>query len=318
MAKYPNDKMTAFKSELKKVNASIDSGLSAKAFGKSSLQPLMAILNDVNGNAVKVYKAIEALSTVKADKYKVALKYLLKTYPGMNEFGIKFEDLRQVALRETKAVRYNCTPLPGNFNPQNERGQGQFVKPQSAMLPTTIVKHILDNPTTTGILLIHLGESDSAGMTQSFNGRTTLQHIKSVMRVARIMGCPVCVLSMAKEGRNHLCETLQEQFNLFPENKRLVVHEPKFHTATNQQSMVDFMKSRSDIVVMGFDASICVFANVFGSAEKMSEHDDKYRPPLITLTNIIMSRATLVINGPLTCKTSTFGHAEYGPLFNLG
>ncbi len=318
MPKYPDDKMIEFKKKLKAANPKIESGLAAKAFGKSSLQPLMAILKNANGTATDVYKAIAVLPTIKADRYKLALDYLLKTYPGLNDFGIKFEDLRLSATRETEAALYTKTVLPGNFNPQNERGQGQFVKPQSALLHKSVVRYILDNPATTGILLIHLGESDSAGMDQSFNGRTTLKHIKSVMRVARVMGCPVCVLSMAKEGQSHLCATLQQQYDQFDKSKRQVIHEPKFHTATNQQDMVDFMKSKSEIVVMGFDASICVFANVFGSAEKMSDQDDRYRPPLITLANIIMSRATLVIKGPLNCKTSTFGQAEYGPLFNLG
>ncbi|MES2824915.1 MAG: hypothetical protein V4732_15025 [Pseudomonadota bacterium] len=318
MAKYPDVNMLKFRQELKKVNPSIDSGLTNKTFGKSSLQPLMAILNNVGGNATEVYKAIAALPTIKADRYKVGLKYLLKTYPGLNDFGIKFEDLRLSSTKETKAALYTQTPLPGNFNPENGKGQGQFVKPTSSLLNMSIVNYILSNPGTTGILLIHLGESNSVGMDQQFSGRTTLQHIQSVTRVARVMGCPICVLSMAKSGQEHLCETLQAEYNQFANNKRRVVHEPKYHTATNQQEMLNFLASRSEIVVMGFDATICVFANVFGSAEPMSLANAQYRPPLITFANLLMSRATLVTKGPLNCKTASLGADEYGPLFMLG
>jgi hypothetical protein len=37
---------------------------------------------------------------------------------------------------------------------------------------------------------------------------------------------------------------------------------------------------------------------------------------LASLANVVMSRAALVCNGPITCMSATMGQNEYGPLFN--
>ncbi|MES2674636.1 MAG: hypothetical protein V4660_10370 [Pseudomonadota bacterium] len=97
----------------------------------------------------------------------------------------------------------------------------------------------------------------------------------------------------------------------------ILMLEPIYPTAINQQDMLNFLASRSEIVVMGFDAAICVFANVFGSAEPTSLANPQCRPPLITFANLLMSRATLS-KVRLTAKPHLWAQIEYGPLFKLG
>lgn len=313
----PKVTMDEFMRRLRAVNTTIDRGLSASVFGKSSLQGLVALLKTPGCTPLGIYRAIAELPPASVTKYRDGLSYLLSSFPGLNATGIQLEDLRSQPITQTQAALYARTITPADFNPDNRRGQGVFVKPPSAFMGMSIVRYLLANPADAGLLLIHLGSADSSGLDEQFNGRTSLEYMTSVLRVARVMGCPVTVLSMAKAGEEHLCPVLLREFMLVPGSRRLVIHEPAFHTATNQLAMVNFVRSRPRLIVMGFDATICVFANVFGSEEKMSAHDPSFRPPLINYADIIMSRATLACSGPLTAKTQSFGKAEYGPLFML-
>lgn len=313
----PKVTMDEFMRRLRAVNPTLDRGLSASVFGKSSLQALVALLQKPECTPLLIYRAIAALESASATKYRDGLSYLLTSFPGLNATGIQLDDLRSPLTPQTQAALYSRTANPGDFNPDNRQGKGVFVKPPSAFMGMSIVDHLLAHPDNAGLLLIHLGHADSSGLDEQFSGRTSLAHMTSVLRVARMMGCPVTVLSMAKGGEEHLCPVLLREFNLVPASRRLVIHEPAFHTGTNQPAMVTFLQSRPRIVVMGFDATICVFANVFGSQEAMSAADARFRPPLINFADIIMSRATLACSGPLSAKTQSFGKNEYGPLYLL-
>ncbi|MGG5887261.1 hypothetical protein ACLF3G_08975 [Falsiroseomonas sp. HC035] len=310
--------MDEFLLRLRAVNATLDRGLSASVFGKSSLQPLVALLKTTGCTPLGIYRAIAALEPASVDKYRDGLSFLLRSFPGLSGTGIQLDDLRSQPIPQVQAALYTKSITPADFNPDNRRGQGIFVKPPSTSMGRSIVKYLLANPADAGLLMIHLGSADSAGLDESFNGRTSLQYMTSVLRVARMLGCPITALSMAKAGEEHLCPVLLTEFMQVPKTRRLVIHEPAFHTATNQPAMLAFLRSRPRVIVMGFDATICVFANVFGSEEKMSEHDATFRPPLINFADVVMSRATLACKGPLNAKTQTFGKAEYGPLFMLG
>jgi hypothetical protein len=77
----------------------------------------------------------------------------------------------------------------------------------------------------------------------------------------------------------------------------------------------NFVTQRANLVVMGFDGSVCVFANVFGANEYMApltpQFTPPFRPPLVSLANVVMSRAGIVTNGPLySPASSSFGAAE--------
>jgi len=58
----------------------------------------------------------------------------------------------------------------------------------------------------------------------------------------------------------------------------------------------EFVSSKDSCIVMGFDGTICVHANIFGSPEYLPGIGKRPAPPLITL------RAVLVTNGGLYPK----------------
>ncbi len=273
----------------------------------SSLRPLINILNSPTGTANQVLNAVAALPTAKTARYLDALYYLLANYPGLPLNAAS--RLNMPALAKTNTARYTQTQMPNNFNPQGPQNGRVFVTPQSQFINCTVEQFILNNATTTGILLIHLSSWQN-GMDTTFNGRSVVQHITSVLRVGRLKGCPVCVLTM--EADSDVCAEMRAEFNQFPAVTR--VYEPNHHMGSSHQHFRDFVTARQNLVVMGFDACVCVFANVFGANEKMP--DNSYRPPLATLANVVMSRATLVTTGTVNSQSATMGAAEYGPLFN--
>lgn len=275
---------------------------------QSSLHPLITILASPTGTALQVSAAIGALPIAKVNRYLNALYYLLATYPGLPANAPN--QLHLGALGCTNAAQYPQTAMPGNFNPVGLPGGRVFVTPASASLGLTLEQFILLNHATTSVLLIHLS-SEQPGMEFTFNSRTTIQHINSVLQVARLKNCPLGVLTM--EAGSDVCASMRAQFNLFPVRTR--VYEPVHHTGLHLPAYTNFATARANLVVMGFDAGVCVFANVFGSSQTMGPGLG-YCPPLATMANVVMSRAALVSNGTINSNTATFGQAEYGPLFN--
>jgi hypothetical protein len=311
MPQYPRPMMTTFRNHLRTANPDIEKGLAAKVFGKSSLQPLIGLLDSQTTTPLQLYKAIADLPADKAIRYQVGLTYLLQSHPAVVTTGIRPEDLNVARTNKTNAVRYTRTPLPARYRPDGPQNQRVFVEPPSSFTGMTLVQYILANPDTTGIVLIHLATVNPSLQVQ-FHGRSTLEHITSVVRVARLVGCPVCVLSI---NAPHLCAPLLAEYDRIPVARRTLVVEPA-HVGTNHLAMRNFLTNKTDVVVMGFDASICVFANVFGSQERMGGADSPFKSPMITMANLVMTRATTACVGPIsTVASSTMGRAEYGPLF---
>jgi hypothetical protein len=305
--KYPGPNLTDFMQFVHTANPTYERRV------RSSLHNLVKILNDAMGNPNQVCNAIAALPADKVNKYIDALYYLLATYPGLPADACTH--LHLGPLGKTNAVKYRRTPVPGNFNPVGQQNLRVFVKPQSKSLNRTVEQFILEHSANTSVILIHLSEADVAGMDTTFNNRSTLTHICSVLRVARLMNCPICALTMKA---NAVCLPMQKEFDNF--SNSVTVREPNSHVGSIHARFRNFARNRRNMVVMGFDACICVFANVFGANERMAPRyqDDQppYRPPLVSLANIIMSRATLATGRDIAVQTPSYGQEEYGPLFN--
>ncbi len=274
---------------------------------KSSLRPLIDVLNNPAGTPNQVCQAIAALQVVKVNRYIDALYYLLATYPGLPAHAAT--NLHLGPLLKTEAVRYQRTAMPGNFNPAGQQAGRVFVQPNPTTLGLTLEQYILANHANTGLLLIHLSDKEP-GMERLFNGRSNLTHMASVLRVAVLKRCQVCVLTM--DNKSDVCPVLRAEFSQAINPVR--VYEPNKHMGSVHQAFRAFAAAHTNVVVMGFDAGICVFANVFGANETMP--DGSFRPALASLTNVVMSRAGLVSNGEVTSTASPTMGAEYGPLFN--
>ena len=314
---YPVVNLTEFKLRLRAVNQTIDSGLNAKVFGKSSLQPLLAILTKANGTELQVYQAIARLPHDKAQKYRNGLGYLLTTFPGMMVGGITVDDLLKQQIKQTQAVLYRMTPTPPNFNP-TAQGTKVLIQPQSRWTDGSIVQYLLANAATTNVLLVHLAGVNSTGMTETFNGCSTRDYLTSAMRVARVTQCPSAALTVGPRGHDALFPAMFAEFMQLPGHSRHVFHDDLAHVCTNQPAFVNFLQTRPNCVVMGFDGTVCVVANVFGSGERVGGQHSAFKSPVLNFTNVIMSRATLVTSGQLYAQTPTRGLKEYGPLAMLG
>jgi hypothetical protein len=312
--------MDEFLRRLRAVNRTIDSGLSAKVFGKSSLQALVALLRTPGCTPLDIYRAIAALEPASAEKYRDGLSYLLRGFPGLNGTGVQLDDLKKQPIVQTRAALYRRTPLPPNYQPADPgvRTPAVFVQPPSAFMEGSIIEQLLASPADASILLIHLANEHDAGLEETFNGRTCLQYITSVVRVGRMVGCPVGVLSIGNAAHPPLCPVLMAEYRLVPQIRRALIHDDTKHTAGHRPEMQRFLAQRPRCVVMGFDGRICVFANVFGSWEREGDGTTPYRPPLITFADLIMSRATLATRQQLYANSPSFGKAEYGPLCMLG
>ncbi len=282
---------------------------------RSSLRPLIDILNSPAGNAAAVRPLITALPVDKTNQYLEALYYLFATYPGLAAHAA---DLHLAQDDTTEAVRYPLTAVPGNFRPADQHARNQiFVTPVSARTGLTLEQYILINGATTSVELIHLS-SHQPPMDQVFAGKSCVNHIKSVLQVANWMGCPVCCLTM--EAGSNVTPELRVVYNGSNSTRALV---QDGHMGTIDAGLRNFVTQRANLVVMGFDGSVCVFANVFGGNEYMAPltpiFTPPFRPPLASLANVVMSRAGIVSNGPLySPASSTFGNAEYGFLCGKG
>lgn len=272
----------------------------------SSLRPLINILSNPTGNANQVENALPGIPALKTARYLDALYYLLATYPGLSANAAS--RLNMPPLLQTNAARYIQTPLPNGFNPQGQQNARVYVTPPSQFENCTVEQFVLANAANTRILLIHLSDWLEE-MEMRFNGRTVIQHIKSVLYIARLKNCPLSVLT--KSPTTDVCPALLAEYNRFGNVER--VYERR-NMGTGNQNLCDFASGCTNLVVMGFDATVCVFANVFGGNELMP--DNSFMPPLSTLTNIVMSRATLVTRGIITVGSATRGQAEYGPLYH--
>jgi hypothetical protein len=277
-------------------------------WGRSSLRPLLAVLNNANGTAQQVCQAIAALPADKTLRYLDPLYYLLSNYPGLPANAVTNLNLNLTLLSKTAAHRYPQVSMPGNFKPDGPQSGHVFATTKTTPLNRTLEQYIIENHAVVGVLLIHLSDWVK-GMELMFDGRATLTHINSVIRVARLMGCELCCLTM--NANADVCAELVSEYNQI--GHRVKVLEPTTHTSSDLK-FTTFIARQENLVVMGFDAAICVFANVFGSNDR---DQGAFRPPLLTQTNIVMSRAALVSDGNISSAAShSMGQAEYGPLWD--
>ena len=269
---------------------------------RSSLRPLITILQDPNGNAAQVEGVIPLIPVAKALKYKNALYFLQQTYPGIAPNTVQFGP-----LGKSNAARFTQTVMPPAFNPQIPV-QDRVIAP-SAFVNTTVEHFIINTVPAPGIILIHLS-TFIANMNDVFEGDKVVDHMKSVLRVGLEAGSDLCILS---QNAPVVCSALEPEVNAFL--PRTTAHVHPQHMGARNATFRNFAANHATTVVMGFDASVCVRANAFGSTERMPAPPDPppYVAPLVTLTDMVTSRAVLVTGGNI-CPIAHRG--EWGVLFN--
>ena len=265
----------------------------------SSLRPLIDILNDINGNAGQVDQALAAVPVAKTQKYAAALYYLVGNYPGVNP-----NQLNLGPLGKTDAARFTQTPVPANYDPTPPAGHR--VVAQSAFLNQTVEQFLIANQGT-GIILIHVSNLVPE-MQDVFNNLRVVDHMNSVLQVGLDNGADLCVLHQVNPP---VCAELQVAANGYAGARRTDCHVHPQHMGSRNPNFAAFATTHANLVVMGFDAAVCVRANMFGAQEALPAGG--WVPPLISQANLISSRAVLATGGTI----GPFHHqGEFGVLFN--
>jgi hypothetical protein len=267
----------------------------------SSLHGLLALLESDTLKTLDVIKELLKLPEGKVTKYRDAIDHLLATYPMLTPHMLPGK-----ALKEARAARFPKVMI----DLQNGDAK-KFVKgtPPTAFLDMTCEGFLANNAgSNNGVVLIHLC-AYSPGLDNVYNGKKVIDHIKSVLSVAASTNTPVCSLSMT-DGRE-ICTELQDVYKAHP-NTTSVFYRGG-HMGTPHDDFFNFVNTKDNCIVLGFDGTVCVHANIFGG------HGHETRlgqpaPPIITLANVITSRAVLSTVGDLRPKQN-WDNNEYGVLF---
>ena len=282
----------------------------------SSLAPLITVLDSATGNAAQVAAAItniraaaDATYVNKANKYRQALTYLQRTYP------VPLGQWVPLGASRARAVRYTQAPMPLNFNPH---GPGMYnnvqrVVPASAWegaVAQSVEDFIYRSIVPVGAVLIHV-DAHQGGMDTLIDGVTVLTHMKRVLRAIADRGWGACALHIG--ATPPVLPALQPEFNACPAhpavNETGHRHMGGAHAAFN-----NFVTGYATVIMMGFDADVCVRANLFGATEypvnPLGGPPAPNTPalaPVCTQADVVTSRAVLVTPG-------TIGIADYGPI----
>lgn len=266
---------------------------------KSSLKPLEELLAKEDCSPQKVNHEIQRLSSTpddcystKANRYKDALYFLECTYPGTGPVKV----LSGGAGGASSAMMYLKTAL----EPTLQAAHPLFVNPVQAAhvrVGAPVEEFILGHPDLAlGVLLIHLSEYQAA-MDRTYCGWKAVDHMRSVLRVAGLRGLQVCVLHMVGPP---VCARLNE---VLQGCKAIIIHEPQHHSGFFNRAFDAFLSVHDAVVVLGFDADICVHANMFGTPDRLPDG---------TLPPALVNRVSVVTSRPLLVTTGTINKAEYG------
>jgi hypothetical protein len=263
---------------------------------KSSLRPVINLLESDAGTPTSVFNALKQLPAEKIRKYRFALYYLLATYPQLPMSAVNFG-----TSAKTEAVRFSKTPLPPDWNSwfvtDGSVDKSKIIDPkpfyrlranQITSLGQTVENFLL-TPGIKGIVLIHMAEVEHEITTSNYDGWSGKDHINSVLRVGSAGGHKLCVLT---QGDREVCPGLEKEVEKFGANK-LTVTVPGHHMGGRNPDFLSFAKANNPIVVMGFDATVCVTANMFGCPEQLLT-TGAWVEPLVSLAAVVTSRAVLV------------------------
>jgi hypothetical protein len=175
-----------------------------------------------------------------------------------------------------------------------------------------------------GIVVIHMGKFEAGPMNATYDGWRAIDHVNSVLRVGARRGVPLAVVTI---NNAPTCAELTEA-GAYP-GARMFTSQQGEHCGWHDPGFRAWMSSRRRVLVMGFDGSVCVRANLFGCVETVEraagvgpDVGRMYRPldaanykvvaPLVSVANVETSRALIPSVGSLSSAVG-----EWGPLNGL-
>ncbi len=284
------------------------SGLGRKLHQDGALKKLGQLLRQDSHSTV-IREAIAKLARTrdnahidKLRKYRKAIAYLENTFPispGLRQapIGAGVEAVRYVQ----NPVRPTATFTHGNLN----FGSLQLSMSSAKIgLDQTVTEYIEANAASTRVLLIHLGGAQ-ADMPHNWDGASALDHMNAVLNAAAENHVHVCILRDPHNGVrgqnlptpvNAVCAGLQNAVGAIPGTHVWVADGGTHHSAFHDPAFQAWINPGgvTAVVVIGFDADICVRGNVFGVAEQAANVLPlAVVPALINFTDVITSRPLL-------------------------
>lgn len=276
---------------------------------RSSLKKLFAELESDDFKPFLANKHIRELSQPKTERYLDALHYLLHRVP-----EIPYSALNLGGQPKARAARFPQAALPHGFG--NPVAPKDLYRPRTpvtgapgTLMTVSLNEYLLRTGDDLGIVLIHLG-TEVEEMKLEVEGKTAAEHVSHALNIAAIRGHPARSL-LLKPSEPAVCALLKPAWDRLTDKARIVREHG--HMGTKMQAFTDFVTAHGVCVVMGYDATICVHANLFGAAEYSGDTDSGFRPltPITALADVVTARTVLMVRGTLHPKT---GGNEYGPL----
>lgn len=204
----------------------------------------------------------------------------------------------------SEAVFFNRMPITSEYQPD--------LRPPKRLHSTSVrlgmkVEDYVSITDNVGILLIHLSEAVK-GINTAYDRKKSIEHIACVLRISIKYGRDIAILH---QKLPMVMPELQPCIKNY--EKITAIYQPTSHMGGNDVAYQKFARSHRSVVVMGFDANICVFANIFGCPET-SPTGQSWTAPLLSMSSVVTSRAVLIYDSPLYPVNY---NGEYGILAGL-
>lgn len=204
----------------------------------------------------------------------------------------------------TNAIFFNKMPMSPDYSPDSN--PPRRLASNHVNLNMDLVNYISKNHNV-GIMIIHMN-SHIPSANKKINGKSSIRHMIDVLNISKEKQCEIAIL------HQHMPAVIEELGSVIKDYPFITyIHQPRSHMGGNSVLYQNFAKKHRSIVVMGFDANICVFANIFGCPEKQPQ-SNYYTPPLLSMCSVVTSRAVLISDGPIYPVNQ---QGEWGPLLSL-
>jgi hypothetical protein len=254
-------------------------------------------------------------------KYRKAIAYLEHTFPIPTP-----QRQAPVGGRSIEAIRYVMSPTPptATLDPtsNNFRAASLVTAKSTAQigLGMTVPEYMQANAASTRVVVIHLG-SHQPYMDILFDGTSSVEHMKAVLRTAANAPIHVCILCDPHQRgvgvgtpspTNAVCADLQGVVSQIPATHIKVANGGANHSAFHDPTYRAWITAPgvTAIVVLGYQADICVRGNVFGISEELvGAIPRRIAPALINFKDVITSKPLLCNDGNSISQFNEWGMA---------